>query len=160
MKSSAGACHLVNMGQIAFFSPPEIARSVLGSCIAVAIYDEHAPLAAMAHVVLPRSSGRDSSSPGKFADTAIAAMRNALIERGAIPRRLRAKIAGGASMFANKGPIQIGQQNIEAVRAGLELQSIRLAGEHLGGDKGRRVTFDAQTQKLLIEIAGSESIVL
>lgn len=147
-------CHLVGMGQVAVFTLPETARAVLGSCVGVAIYDETIKLAAMAHVVLPNSEGRNPGTPGKYADTAIEFMRDSLLQRGANPRRLIAKIAGGANMFVGKGPFQIGSQNVDAVRSGLASRTIRLAGEHLGGTHGRRVTFDLTTCKLVIEVAG------
>ncbi len=147
-------CHLVGMGQIAVFTSPETARAVLGSCVGVAIYDETTHLAAMAHVVLPNSEGRNPGTPGKYADTAIESMRDSLLQRGANPRRLIAKIAGGANMFVGKGPFQIGSQNVDAVRAGLASRSIRLTGEHLGGTQGRRVTFDLKTCKMAVEVAG------
>lgn len=158
--AAPAACHLVGMGQIAVFGTPETARAVLGSCVGVTIYDEIAQIAAMAHVVLPRSEGRGPASPGKYADSAIESMCDSLARRGANLRRVVAKIAGGANMFAGKGPFQIGQQNVEAVRAQLIQRSIRLAAEHLGGEQGRRVTFNPQTNKLAIEIVGQTAILL
>ena len=152
------AAHLVGMGQIAIFSPPETARAVLGSCVGVALYDELAQVAALAHVVLPKSEGRAAATPGKFADTAIASMRESLLARGSNPSRIRAKIAGGADMFVGKGPFQIGVQNIEAVKSGLRALGIRLLGEHLGGTQGRRITFDLRTSKLAIEVTGQPAV--
>ena len=49
---------LVGMGQIAVISGSESARAVLGSCIGVMMYDERKRVGALAHVVLPASSGR------------------------------------------------------------------------------------------------------
>jgi chemotaxis protein CheD len=156
--SPPATCHLVGMAQIAVFSAPEVARAVLGSCVGVAIYDEFAKLAAVAHVVLPHSEGRATPQLGKYANTAIASMHDSLIKRGANPKRLSAKIAGGANMFVGKGPFQIGDQNISAVRAGLSAHSIRLLAEHVGGTNGRRVTFDPLAGTLLIEISDQASI--
>jgi chemotaxis protein CheD len=153
-------CHLVGMGQIAVFSPPETARAVLGSCVGVTLFDDLTQIAALAHVVLPKSEGRPAPSPGKFADTAIASMRQSLLQRGANPKRIQAKIAGGANMFVGKGPFQIGVQNIEAVRAALASFSIRLLAEHLGGAQGRRVTFDHRQNKLVVEVSGQPAVYL
>lgn len=150
--------HLVGMGQFAIFAPPDIARAILGSCVGVALIDDRSEIAALAHVVLPHSEGRAVATPGKFADTAIASLKQSLIERGANPRRIEARIAGGANMFGGKGPFQIGAQNIEAVREQLAAHSIRIAGEHLGGTQGRRVTLDPVEKRFRIEIAGQPAI--
>jgi chemotaxis protein CheD len=158
--SAAATCHLVGMGQIAVFTAPETARAVLGSCIGVAIFDDSFKFAAFAHVVLPSSEGRSVTSAGKYADTAIDAMRDSLLKRGANPKRLVAKIAGGAQMFVGKGPFQIGVQNIDAVRSLLNANFIRIAGEHLGGAQGRRVTFEPKSFTLAVEIAGQPTLQL
>lgn len=150
--------HLVGMGQIAIFAPPDLARAVLGSCVGVALFDEQTKLSALAHVVLPNSEGRSVATPGKFADTAVAALKQSLVEKGANPRRIQAKIAGGGNMFAGKGPFQIGTQNIEAVKTHLTAHSIRLVSEHVGGMHGRRVTLHPTTHRLVIEVAGQTAI--
>lgn len=146
----------VGMGQIVVVSAPTVARSVLGSCIGLVIYDERRKLAAFAHVVLPDSEGR-TGPPGKFANTAIVWMITALAQRGADIRRLRAKMAGGANMFVATGPFQIGKNNADAVKRLLALEKVELIAEHVGGKQGRRVTFDPATSELTIECAGAET---
>jgi chemotaxis protein CheD len=143
----------VGMGQIAVVTGEQFARSVLGSCIGVAVYDARRAIGAMAHVVLPQSSGR-AASPGKFADTAVSWMVDELAKLGADARKLTAKIAGGANMFNADGPFQIGKQNAEAVRAQLSALGIRLAAEHLGGVHGRKVTFWPKCGTYEIEAVG------
>lgn len=148
---------LVGMGQIAVISGAESARAVLGSCLGVMIYDERKRLGALAHVVLPASSGR-SGSPGKFVDTAIPWMIETLRGRGGDPRRFVVKLAGGANMFTASGPFQIGQQNIDAARQMLAEHRLRVVAEHLCGTQGRRVTFDCESCKFLIEVAGQQPV--
>lgn len=149
----------VGMGQIAVVGREQVARSVLGSCIGVVLYDERKGLAAFAHVVLPSSGGR-GGTPGKFADTAVPWMLDALQKAGAEPKRVLAKIAGGSNMFAADGPFQVGAQNAEAVRSQLKSAGIRLVAEHLGGTHGRRVTFHPDTAKLEIECVGQQSVTI
>ena len=149
----------VGMGQIAIVGRDQTARSVLGSCIGVVLYDERRAVAAFAHVVLPASRGR-AGTPGKFADTAIPWMLDALQKAGADPKRVCAKIAGGSNMFAADGPFQVGKQNAEAIRGLLMSAGIRLVAEHLGGTHGRRVTFHPETAVLEIECVGLQSIAI
>lgn len=149
----------VGMGQIAVVSGEQLARSVLGSCIGVALFDVRQAVGAMAHIVLPHSGGR-TGPPGKFADTAIPWMLDALRKAGADPKRLGAKITGGANMFTTDGPFQIGKQNADSVRRYLEVAGLRLIGEHLGGTQGRRVTFSPLSGLLEIETVGQATIAL
>jgi chemotaxis protein CheD len=146
----------VGMGRIEVVVSPTLVRSVLGSCVGVVLYDERLELAAFAHVVLPKSDAR-SGPPGKFADTAITWMVNALKGRGADVHRLRAKIVGGANMFLATGPFQIGKSNADAVKQHLADEHVVVAAEHLGGKLGRRVTFDPATSNLSIECVGAET---
>ncbi|MBA4016974.1 MAG: hypothetical protein C0483_07300 [Pirellula sp.] len=149
----------VGMGQIAVVGRDQVARSVLGSCIGVVLYDERRCLGAFAHVVLPASGGR-AGSPGKFADTAVPFMLEALRKAGADPKSVLAKITGGSNMFSADGPFQIGKQNADAVRAQFKAANIRLVAEHLGGTSGRRVTFHPDTALLEIECVGQQVVVI
>jgi len=144
---------LVGMGQIAVGGAPARMKSVLGSCIGLAIYHPRLKTGAMAHIVLPESAGR-GGTPGKFADTAVPEMLKLLKELGAPAHGLTAKFSGGANMFAGSGPLQIGDSNAEAVAQALKSVGIRAAGRDVGGSKGRRVTFDCTSGDMTVECAG------
>jgi chemotaxis receptor (MCP) glutamine deamidase CheD len=65
------------------------------------------------------------------------------------------KLAGGANMFATKGPLHIGQANLGAVVAAIQKAGLHIAAQHVGGAKGRRARFDCNTGELFVEIAGT-----
>ncbi len=147
---------MVGMGQIVFGQAPDRLASILGSCIGVSLYHPRMRHAALAHIILPDSQGRTPSSPGKFADTAIPHMLKLLGNAGLTASSLVAKLAGGANMFGHTGPLQIGMANGAAVSKALAGAGIRVVGEDLGGDRGRRISLDCVTGDLLIEIAGAD----
>jgi chemotaxis protein CheD len=133
----------VGMGQILVARPPDSLTSVLGSCIGVAMHHSRTKLGILAHVVLPDSAGREGSL-GKYADTAIAEMLRIFNHEGIAANTIVARLTGGANMFgSSNGPLQIGEQNI--------------VGQHLGGNKGRRITFNCETGAVTIEIVGSHT---
>ncbi len=144
----------VGMGQIALLSPDGVGRTVLGSCVGLLLIEPTRKIASLAHIVLPKSSNKPAT-PGKFVDTAVVEMLDLFRRQGIDSARLIAKLTGGANMFDSKGPIQIGRENVEAVRAQLTSRKIPLTGEHVGGTQGRRITFDCRTGWLLIEVAGA-----
>ena len=74
----------------------------LGSCVGICLYDNVAKVAGLSHIMLPSSSGFSpvGKTEDKFADTAIIRLVRLMEQSGARPARLKAKIAGGAQMFA------------------------------------------------------------
>ncbi len=144
---------LVGMGQVVAGQAPQRMRAILGSCIGVALYHPGRKSGVMAHVVLPDSAGRDGA-PGKFADTAVPQMLAALREQGLPAYGLTAKLAGGANMFNGSGPLQIGDANAQAVVVALKKAGIPVAGEDVGGTRGRRVEFDCSSGAMTIQSAG------
>ncbi len=82
--------------------PPDILVTyALGSCVGICLYDAVARVAGLSHVLLPTSSQMPgNNTPMKFADTAIPMLMVKMQAMGARPNQLRAKIAGGAQMFA------------------------------------------------------------
>lgn len=144
---------LVGMGQITAERAPVQFKTVLGSCIGLILYHRRLKTAAMAHIVLPDSAGRDAA-PGKFADTAIPHMLQLLKEQGVPMHGLTAKFSGGANMFGSTGPMKIGDANAEAVSRALEIAGIRVVAKEVGGKKGRSITFDCSTGEMTIIIAG------
>ncbi len=143
----------VGMGQMVVARKPARLSAVLGSCVGIGLYHARLGLGALAHVVLPESNGR-SGNAAKFADTAVPALVREMEKQGAHGGGLIAKIAGGACMFNIRGPLQIGDANIQAVLKALAQAGIRVAGRHVGGTVGRRITLDCSDGTLRIEIAG------
>ena len=117
----------------------------LGSCVAIMLYDHAASVGGLAHVLLPSPSlTRREQIPGKFPQSAIPLLLSEMTARGADPRRVTARIAGGASMFQNlqpSGTVQMGERNAVAVRNVLAEENIPLVGSSVGGDFGRTVRF-------------------
>lgn len=117
----------------------------LGSCVAIVLYDAEAAIGGLAHVLLPSESmSRDRSNPAKFPATVVPLLVEEMRGLGAELRRMRAKIAGGASMFGNligTGGINIGERNVVAVRAALDRAGIPLVANDTGSDYGRSVFF-------------------
>jgi len=145
--------HMIGMGQIALGESPQTLKAVVGSCIALVLYHPQLKRGAMAHIVLPNAAGR-TNTPGKFADTAIPHMLELMKDLGLPHRGLTAKFAGGANMFNGNGPMQIGKSNAETVAQALQTAGIRIAGQDVGGSRGRRVIFDCTSGVMTIECAG------
>ncbi len=117
----------------------------LGSCVAIMLYDAQARVGGMAHVLLPAETlSRQADNPAKFPQTAVPALLAGLAPLGGNPRRLTARLVGGATMFAAlaaPGTIHMGERNVVAARQVLSNHAIPIVGEAVGGDFGRSVHF-------------------
>ena len=129
----------------------------LGSCIGICLYDPKLKLAALVHIMLPLNMEAGRKNPLKYADTGIRETLKAMQAKGAMKSRITAKCAGGAKMFevAGKGALgNIGQRNIESVRAHLKREGIHLVAEDVGGGVARTLTFDAATGMATVQSYG------
>lgn len=145
----------VPVGKWAVASSPVQIRTLLGSCVGIVLHDPSARVGGVAHVVLPESQG-DVDHPGKYADTAIPAMIEDIerLKGRKAARGLTAKIAGGASMFQAGSALKIGQRNVESVERILISLGIGLLARDVGGEAGRRLTFDTNSGTVAIRIPG------
>lgn len=146
-------------------SPDRLYSLGLGSCVGVAIYDPIARIGGLIHILLPSFAEFDGNahSRTKFADSGINELVSAMIGQGAARFRLKAKIAGGAAMFAsqNIGPGgSIGDRNVESSRQTLRNLGIQLVAQDVGGNKGRTIYFDIETGRLTIKMVDEREKVI
>lgn len=137
-------------------APVQLYSLGLGSCIGVAIYDPVIKIGGLIHILLPTYKGFENGkhSRTKFADSGIADLVDAIINAGASRVRLKAKMAGGASMFITKDASSIhavGKRNIQSGRDTLKHLGIELVAQDTGGNKGRTIIFDIDTGQLTIK---------
>ncbi len=144
---------MIGIAGIRVAAAPERVRTVLGSCIGIAIYDRAAKVGGLAHVILP-SSQEGTGERGKFADTAVDDLLAQVLAAGGVRGRVQAKIAGGASMFGKPSPNGLGERNARAVRERLGEHAIPLVAEDCGGDKGRKITLDPSGGDVEVQIIG------
>jgi len=136
-----------------------VLRTLLGSCIGLALYDDKHKIGGLAHIVLPTSRG-PIKLPGKFVDTAIPSLIRAMEERAGLALKPNARIAGGANMFSSTAETTIGFQNIEASERLLADLRIPIVARHCGGERGRRMSIDIQTGQVVVEIVGYDPVEL
>ncbi|WP_322795277.1 chemotaxis protein CheD [Tepidiforma sp.] len=131
----------------------------LGSCIGISCYDPEAKVAALAHILLPASNGKqaDPREPARFADTGVDLLLQKLAEAGANRRRLIVKLAGGAAVLgaANAEKFKIGERNAEAICERLKQHGIRVSAADIGGTRGRTMEVHVATGKTFVRTAAS-----
>ena len=149
----------VGMADLNIGKDPDILTTLgLGSCVGIALYDATAKIGGLAHIMLPDSTQiKNNSNVAKFADTAIEALINKLVEQGARKSRLVAKIAGGAHMFEFKNMdemMRIGTRNVNAVIQLLKSNNIPILSQDTGSNYGRTVELYTSTGIFRVKTIG------
>jgi chemotaxis protein CheD len=153
---------MVRMGELAISDTPgDVLVSLgLGSCIGLALVDKRAGVAGLAHIVLPETSGNPKpEAMNKFADHAVPALVDGMVERGASRVFMQAALVGGASMFAAAG-LEVGQRNAVAVRELVAERRLNVVAETVGGSRGRTVKVDVASGTVSVREAGGTEEVL
>ena len=155
----------VGMAELKICKAPDALTTIgLGSCVGICLWDTSAGVGGLAHIMLPDSTKiRKNDNIYKFADTAIDELISQLISAGANRYRIKAKIAGGAQMFAfqsNNNAMCIGQQNVEAVKEKLKKEGIPILAEDCGGSHGRTIVFYPQTGKLSVKAFDKPEVII
>ncbi|MGK4006273.1 chemotaxis protein CheD [Sorangium sp. So ce1036] len=134
--------HHVMPGQIFASSDSTAVTTIVGSCVAICLWDATTGVGGMNHYVLPECPSPGEAS-ARFAGTACQRLLEQLRELGASTRALQARVVGGAcliSAFRGRGT-HLGAQNVKAGLAFLRAEGIQVAQLDTGGDRGRKIVF-------------------
>ncbi len=153
---------VVGMADLNITRAPGVLTTIgLGSCVGIALYDQVNKVAGLAHIMLPDSKQiQNNSNLAKFADTAAVKLVNDMVKIGARREALKAKIAGGAQMFAfssTNESMRIGDRNVEATIKILGALRIPILGRDTGADYGRTVELYADDGRFVIKTIGHGS---
>ena len=145
-------------------APDGLTTLGLGSCIGLTLYDPVTKIGGMVHYMLPDSTKiTHNQNRMKFADTCLLDMYRELLARGGLKENLRAKIAGGAKMFAHHSDnelLNVGHHNNQAVRKFLQEKNIPIVADDSGKDFSRTIVFDPECELLHISVAGVNEYVI
>ncbi len=136
-------------GELWFGDEKTRIRTVLGSCVAIVLWHPQRRIGGMCHFMLPaRPRARTGDQPldGRYGDEAMELLLREVRRCGTVPADYQAKLFGGGCMFGSSeggrsGP-DISGRNMEAGRALLEREGLRLLTHDLGGQGHRNVIFD------------------
>ncbi|MCL2611340.1 MAG: chemotaxis protein CheD [Defluviitaleaceae bacterium] len=147
---------IVGMAELSVSKAPDILTTLgLGSCVGIVLYDIVNKIGGLAHAMLPDSKTiTNNSNIAKFVDTAIVDMLVKMGKLGANKIHIKAKVIGGAQMFAvvaNNEKMKIGERNVEATIEILNKLGIPIIAKETGKNYGRTVVFDIATGNVLVK---------
>jgi chemotaxis protein CheD len=134
--------HFLYPSTLFFSKEPYLVNTILGSCVAVCLYDPVLHLGGINHYMLPLWNGQGLASP-KYGNIAIERLLDKLISAGACRTRLIAKVFGGGEVIdTGIKQFNIGQRNIQIAFDILKEQKIKISGQSVGGRLGRKIQFN------------------
>lgn len=142
-------------GEFVTSTDPCTVSTVLGSCVAVCLWDEVRRYGGMTHFILPQEVGNGVSSP-RFGNVAIRLTLDGLIDHGSRREDLRAKLFGGATIqgVAAGDVPTLGSRNVTCARQALEHAGIPILAEDVGGTTGRKLRFDTGEGTAWVKLLG------
>lgn len=141
----------LNPGELVFTKTPLKVKTILGSCVAVCIFDTKNRYGGMCHYLLPNIANQESST--KYGNVALPLLLKKFIDNQCEKKNLIASIVGGSFILFNKNEIFfVGDRNIELAKSFLLKNHIQIDQINVGGEKGRTITFNTHTGHLAIKI--------
>jgi chemotaxis protein CheD len=133
----------IHVGQLHVTNKPTQIVTVLGSCVAVCLYDEKNKIAGMNHYLLPQWSGEGLKSL-KYGNVSIVKLIEEMEKLGSKKSDIIAKVFGGANMHnALNEKMMIGKKNALIAEKILQEYRIPIKAYDLGGTQGRRIAMNS-----------------
>lgn len=144
--------YFLNPGELIFSKKPIVIKTVLGSCVAVTLHDKVKKYGGMCHYLLPEAPS-DLQSSTKYGDVAIYTLLYKFIKQNNCRREdLVASICGGAFIIFDEREIFfIGDRNVDIANSILRKEKIFIKQMYTGGDHGKRVYYNTQNNKIIVQ---------
>jgi len=127
---------------------PTVVSTVLGSCVTVVLWDRKRKRGGINHFQLPHCRKAEKTT-ARYGDASTLMLIRMMIQDGSKRKHLEAQIFGGAynKEISSK---DIGLENIRIARKVLARYGIRIVSEDVGGERGRKIIFDAVLNEVAV----------
>ena len=142
--------HFLFPGTI-FAEPHEyLISTVLGSCVAVCLWDQVVRRGGMNHIMLPLWNGEGLATP-KYGNIAMEKLLQKVLSIGCRRENLIAKVFGGANVTGTGLEVfMIGDRNVTLSLDMLEEFRIPVIARDVGGRVGRKIIMNTETGVVLV----------
>lgn len=146
----------IHVGEITIGARPTEISTILGSCVAVCLYDKVQGIGGMNHYLVPLWNDRGLQTP-KYGNIAIPRLIESMQNIGCEIENMEAKIFGGANVIdTSLNEMMIGRKNILIATEILRDYHIKIVAQDIGGDRGRRIMMRSDTGKVFLKYIKNE----
>lgn len=142
--------HYLYPGALIASSTPHQVTTVLGTCVAVCLWDDALKIGGINHYLLPLWNGEGLASP-RYGNIAIDKLIERMLENGSMVQNIKAKIFGGKSDDTKDSVYNIGQRNSDFAEEYLSDLNIPIVSKSIGGNKGRKILYNTHTGEVLMK---------
>jgi len=144
----------LHAGQLHASSEATEITTVLGSCVAVCVWDPISSVGGMCHYMLPDAIGGKADS-ARYAKFALRELIDQIVAKGGLRHRLKARVYGGGTMLnARSTENDLGSKNVKAASEWLESARIPVIDQEVRGNHGRRIVFHTANGSAIIRRVG------
>jgi chemotaxis protein CheD len=129
-------------GQMCVSSTPCTVTTIVGSCVALCIWDPIGRIGGVTHYILAQGDGVGQASC-RYGDVAVETLITKMGRLGSSPRMMQAHIFGGACMFESfrNSERPLGTMNVEIALEVLGKHGVKILTQQVLGSRGRKVVF-------------------
>ncbi len=140
--------YFLKPGYIYLPERPTTISTVLGSSVAVSLYDKALKIGGMNHFLFPFVEAREKTT-AQYGNIAVLTLIKMMIDNGSNRSDLEAQIFGGA-YNSDVSKRDIGRDNFKTAKQILAGKRIKIVSEDTGGELGRKVVFNTGTYEIVI----------
>ena len=130
-------------GQLVIAETPMELVTIVGSCVAVCLWDKKTKIGGMNHYMHPSVNDVTNLMNGGLSATRL--LIKSMVSKMSEIRNLEAKIFGGGNKFFSENFLVVGSQNVAAAKHVLKEAGIPIVLQNTGGIFGRKVHFETLT---------------
>lgn len=144
--------HHIYVGEFHIGKGKDIISTVLGSCIAICLFDKKVKVGGMIHYLLPESgSSILDKKQYMYGDNLFDVLVSALKRRGAQKESMVAKIIGGSNIMDRDDVHGVGTKNIIFAQKILKKYGIKVEKEDVGGGGSRKIIYYPGLNKAFVK---------
>ncbi|HEB72351.1 MAG TPA: response regulator [Nitrospirae bacterium] len=138
-------------GEIALTKQSAEISTLLGSCVAVCLYNKKLKFGGMNHFML--STGGNKSMAGKYGDYSTRKLIDSMLRVDGNVNNLEASVYGGGAVVGHlSAGFNIGEKNIKIAVDILRERKIKIKTQKTGGDSGMKVYFNNHTGSIEVRM--------
>ncbi len=132
--------YLLLPGYIFMSHEPTLISTVLGSGVAISLWDSKKKYGGMTNYLYPRAEKRTEMT-AMYGNVAVKCLIDMFFEAGSQAKNIKAQVFGGAGC-ASVECVTMGRENIRVARSILREQRIKIISEDVGGHMGRKIVYN------------------
>ena len=140
--------YFLKPGYIFLAAKSTVISTVVGSSVAVCLYDRKRKIGAMNHFRYPFVSDQNQAT-ARFGNVATIALIKMMCEDGSNRKHLEAQIFGGAHNEKSDND-DVGRKNYLTAKKILSREGIPIVSEDVGGMKGRKIVFSTSNNEIAV----------